>query len=69
MSAVTANIWRMERQKQQPKQLSYAAAAEADAVRMARLRRDRALTPVERLDKLAALCRQADLLRGARRLP
>ena len=44
-------------------------AAEADAVRLARLRRDRALTPSERLDKLAALCRQADVLRSARRLP
>jgi hypothetical protein len=45
------------------------AADEADAARIARLRRDRALTPSQRLDKLAALCRQADLLRGARRLP
>ena len=43
-------------------------AAEADAVRTARLRRDLALTPPERLDKLAALCRQTDLLRGARRM-
>jgi hypothetical protein len=38
-------------------------------VRIARLRRDRALTPSQRLDKLAALCRQADVLRSARRLP
>jgi hypothetical protein len=44
------------------------AAQEADAARVARLRRDRALTPAQRLDKLAALCRQADTLRGARRL-
>jgi hypothetical protein len=44
-------------------------AEEEDAARIARLRRDRALTPAERLNKLAALCRQADVLRGARRLP
>jgi hypothetical protein len=44
-------------------------AKESHAVRIARLRRDRALTPAQRLDKLAALCRQAELLRGARRLP
>jgi hypothetical protein len=45
------------------------AARDADAARIARLRRDRALTPAQRLDKLAALCRQAEALRGARRLP
>ncbi|HMJ03730.1 MAG TPA: hypothetical protein VK506_12365 [Conexibacter sp.] len=39
------------------------APPEPDATRLARLRRDRALTPAERLDKLAAMCRQADLLR------
>lgn len=42
---------------------------EAEEARLARLRRDRALTPAQRLDKLAALCRQAALLRSARRLP
>jgi len=45
------------------------AARDADAARIARLRRDRALTPAQRLDKLAALCRQAHMLRAARRLP
>lgn len=45
------------------------ALSEVDPARIARLRRDRALTPEQRLDKFAALCRQADLLRGARRLP
>jgi len=45
------------------------ATGQTDAVRIARLRRDRALTPAQRLDKLAALCRQADMLRTARRLP
>ena len=49
--------------------LSERPAEEADAVRRARLRRDRALSPSERLDKLAAICRQAELLRAARRLP
>jgi hypothetical protein len=43
-------------------------AEEAETVRMARIRRDLALTPAERLDKLASLCREADLLRDARRL-
>jgi len=43
-------------------------AAEADAVRLARLRRDLALSPAERLDKLAALCRDAGVLRDARRV-
>jgi hypothetical protein len=42
---------------------------EPDPVRVARARRDAALTPAQRLDKLAALCRQAALLRTARRLP
>jgi hypothetical protein len=42
---------------------------EANAVRAARVRRDRSLAPAERLDKLAAVCRQAELLRNARRLP
>lgn len=58
----------MERRTQQQTQ-SAEAAREADAVRVARLQRDRALTPAQRLDKFAALCRQAELLRGARRLP
>jgi hypothetical protein len=49
--------------------LSERPAEEADAVRRTRLRRDRALSPADRLDKLAAICRQADLLRTARRLP
>ena len=48
---------------------SSASAAEVTAVRAARIRRDRALTPSERLAKLAAICKQADLLRSARRLP
>jgi hypothetical protein len=42
---------------------------ETHAVRVARLRRDRALTPAQRLDKVVALSRQAELLRSARRLP
>ncbi len=66
------NIWQMERPAQQPHESTPhadAAAREADAVRLARLRRDLALTPAQRLDKFAALCRQADLLRSARRLP
>jgi hypothetical protein len=42
---------------------------DAHAVRVERIRRDLALSPAERLDKLAALCRQADLLRSARRVP
>jgi hypothetical protein len=58
----------MERHEQQPKE-SPANAAEAKAVRLARLRRDLALTPSQRLDKFIALCRQAELLRSARRLP
>jgi len=45
------------------------AAQQGDAVRVARLRRDRALTPTQRLDKLAAMCRQADTLRRGRRIP
>jgi hypothetical protein len=44
-------------------------AEETHAVRVARLRRDRALTPAQRLDKVAALSRQAEMLRSARRLP
>jgi hypothetical protein len=59
----------MERHAQPPRQPPQAAVAEADDVRLARLRRDLALTPSQRLDKFAALCRQADLLRSARRLP
>jgi len=42
------------------------AAQQDDAVRVARLRRDRALTPAQRLDKLAAICRQAASLRRAK---
>ena len=61
------NIWRMEQPTRQPTR--DLAAREADAARVARLRRDRALTPAQRLDKLAALCRQAATLRRARRLP
>ena len=67
-SASTANIRRMERPAQQPREPIRAVVAESDAVRLARIRRDVALTPAQRLDKFAALCRQADLLRGARRL-
>jgi hypothetical protein len=44
-------------------------AAEAETVRAARIRRDRELSPAERLDKLAAMCQQAALLRSARRVP
>ncbi len=72
VSAMADNIWRMERPAQQPHEPTPhadAAAQEADAVRLARLRRDLALTPTQRLDKFAALCRQVDLLRSARRLP
>jgi hypothetical protein len=43
------------------------AADKTDAVRLARIRRDLALTPSQRLDKFAELCRQADRLRNARR--
>lgn len=72
VSAMADNIWRMERPTQEPHESTphaVAAVQEADAVRLARLRRDLALTPAQRLDKFAALCRQADLLRSARRLP
>jgi hypothetical protein len=60
----------MERQAQQqaPANDEVTATDEADRARIARLRRDRALTPEQRLDKFAALCRQAELLRHARRL-
>jgi hypothetical protein len=58
----------MERHAQEPRQPSNAADAEVDVVRLARLRRDLALTPSQRLDKFAALCRQANVLRRARRL-
>jgi hypothetical protein len=47
----------------------YAPAAHAQAVRAARLQRDFALSPAERLEKLAVMCRQAEALRTARRLP
>jgi hypothetical protein len=70
--ATAANIWRVERriqQAQEPAQTPAAATKEADAVRLARLRRDLALTPAQRLEKFAALCRQMEFLRGARRLP
>jgi hypothetical protein len=50
-------------------QLANDPVAEADAVHVARLRRDASLTPAERLAKVAAVCRQAELLRTARRLP
>ena len=40
---------------------------EAEEVRRARLRRDAALSPAERLAKIAALCRQAAELSAARR--
>ena len=61
----------MQRQAQQqaPAKDEVTTTDEAGLVRIARLRRDRALTPEQRLDKFAALCRQADLLRHARRLP
>jgi hypothetical protein len=59
----------MERHAQPPRQPTQAAVAEVDVERLARIRRDLALTPSQRLDKFAALCRQADLLRSARRLP
>jgi hypothetical protein len=58
----------MERHATQPRQ-SAPAADTTDAVRLARIRRDLALTPDQRLAKFEALCRQADLLRSARRLP
>jgi MOSC domain-containing protein YiiM len=45
------------------------ADRQADPVLHARLRRNLALAPAERIEKLAALCRQADMLRHARRLP
>jgi hypothetical protein len=67
-SAPAATICGMERHAQ-PRQPPSAAGAEVDVVRLARIRRDLALTPSQRLDKFAALCRQADLLRSARRLP
>lgn len=67
MSAPTGTIWRMERHAPQPRQPG-PAADETDAVRLARIRRDLALTPSQRLDKFTELCRQADLLRSARRL-
>jgi hypothetical protein len=57
----------MERHAPQPRQPT--PADKTDAVRLARIRRDLALTPSQRLDKFAELCRQADLLRSARRLP
>jgi hypothetical protein len=62
----------MERHTQQARPSTRASTVlspEADPIRLARLRRDLALTPAQRLDKFAALCRQADLLRSARRLP
>ncbi|HKG42919.1 MAG TPA: hypothetical protein VKB10_01580 [Gaiellaceae bacterium] len=59
----------MERRAQQPRQSTQAVVAESDAVRLARIQRDLALTPAQRLEKFEALCRQADLLRSARRLP
>jgi len=59
----------MERREQEPKASPQAAVDESHAVRVARLRRDLALTPSQRLDKFAALCREAEHLRGARRLP
>lgn len=68
-SAPAGTIWRMERHAQQPRESTNATGAEVDAVRLARIRRDLALTPSQRLDKFAALCRQADLLHSARRLP
>jgi hypothetical protein len=43
-------------------------AEEADAVRVTRLERDLSLSPSQRLDKLAALCAQASVLRDAQRL-
>ena len=55
----------MERHAPQPRQPT-PTADETDAVRLARIRRDLALTPSQRLDKFAELCRQADLLRSAR---
>lgn len=45
----------------------YDPVAEADEIRRARLRRDAALSPAERLAKIAALCRQAAELSAARR--
>jgi hypothetical protein len=46
---------------------AYDPVAEAEEVRRARLRRDAALAPSDRLAKIAALCRQAAELSAARR--
>jgi hypothetical protein len=59
----------MDRSRQEfDDRLDHAAREEAAIVRATQLKRDAALTPAERFAKLAAVCRQADLLRGARRL-
>jgi hypothetical protein len=74
VSATAAKIFSMELPTPQATsepgvdELTQRNAADADAVRVERIRRDVALSPAERLDELAALCRQADLLRGARRV-
>jgi len=62
----------MKRRAQQPQTPGLRArpvAQDGDTERLARLRRDLALTPAQRLDKFAALSRQVNLLRSARRLP
>jgi hypothetical protein len=70
MSGPGAKIVRMEQRGTHVADDELARRAqEADAARAAQLRRDAALTPAQRLEKLAAVCRQADLLRDARRLP
>jgi hypothetical protein len=69
-----AKIDGMERRSSRPDlealdRLSEHPADEARAVRIARLRRDAALSPAERLAKFEALQREAAALRNARRLP
>jgi hypothetical protein len=58
----------MDQSEAQPSESQH-LAREADAARAAQLQRDRDLSPAQRLDKLAAVCRQAELLRDARRMP